>query len=94
MSKKDIDWAALYAQAKAERITETTEQILADPDAYECHACAIEGQPCDVGLAVKVERERIIKLLAENFSRFDASNNQVDYMSLSDFIAVIEGGNK
>ncbi len=42
----------------------------------------------------KEERERIIKLLEENFSRFDASNNQVDYMSLSDFIAVIEGGNK
>jgi hypothetical protein len=40
------------------------------------------------------ERERIIKLLEENFNRFDASNNQVDYMSLTDFIALIKGEQK
>ena len=35
---------------------------LLDPN-YECGACAIEGQPCDVPAAVLAERERIIKLL-------------------------------
>lgn len=39
----------------------------------------------------KKERERIIKLLAENFDRFDASNNMVNTMSLDEFIALIEG---
>jgi len=40
------------------------------------------------------ERERIIKLLEENFARFDASNNQVDYMSLTEFVELIKGETK
>lgn len=59
----DIDYTEPYRQAELETIAQKTEDILADPDGYECSACCIEGQPCDVGLAVKVERERIIKLL-------------------------------
>ena len=59
----DIDYTELYRQAELETIAQKTEDILADPDGYECSACCIESQPCDVGLAVKVERERIIKLL-------------------------------
>jgi hypothetical protein len=41
--------------------------------------------------AERKEQQRIIKLLEENFNCFDASNNQVDYMSLTDFIALIRG---
>lgn len=62
----EIDWIAIRAQAEEETIAEKSAEILANPDEYECHACCIEGQPCDVGLAVKVERERIIKLLEIN----------------------------
>lgn len=51
---------------QGETIAEKTKEILEDPDGYECSACCIEGQPCDVGLAVKVERERIIKLLDQH----------------------------
>lgn len=63
----EIDYTQLYIQAELETIAQKTEDILADPDGYECSACCIEGQNCDVGLAVKVERERIIKLLEENW---------------------------
>lgn len=38
---------------------------LLDPR-YECGACAIEGQPCDVPAAVLAERSRIIKLLEDS----------------------------
>lgn len=43
---------------------------------------------------VKRTEERIIKLLEENFARFDVSNNQVDYMGLPEFIELIKGENK
>lgn len=60
-----IDWAALRAQVEEETIMEKSALIQDNPDGYECSACCIEGQPCDVGLAVKVERQRIIKLLED-----------------------------
>ena len=92
----EIDWAKLRAEAEAETIADKTAEILADPDSYECHACAIEGQPCDVGLAVKVERERIIKLLETRTynhpepSHLDLLHNQL----VNSLIALIKGENK
>ena len=83
----EIDWIAIRAQAEEETIAEKSAEILANPDEYECNACCIEGQPCDVGLAVKVERERIIKLI----------DDWVDCEELhttDDLIALIKGENK
>ena len=34
---------------------------------------------------VPLEQDRILKLLEENFNRFDASNNMVDFMSFEEF---------
>jgi hypothetical protein len=62
----EIDWVKVRAEVEAEVIADKTAKILADADAYECAACCIEGQPCDVGLAVRVERERIIKLITDD----------------------------
>lgn len=66
MSLENIDWVAVRAEAEAEVIADKTAEILADADAYECVACCIESQLCDVGLAVRVERERIIKLIQDD----------------------------
>ena len=40
------------------------------------------------------EQNRIIELLRQNFNRFDLSNNQIDPMSLGEFIALIKGEQK
>lgn len=49
---------------------------LLDPN-YECGACAIEGQPCDVPAAVLAERERIIKVLEDYLHRLLANHGLV-----------------
>jgi len=37
-----------------------------------------------------LEQERILNLLEENFKRFDASNNMVDFMSFEEFKRLVE----
>lgn len=39
----EIDYKQLYIQAEQETIAQKTEEILADPEGYECAACCIEG---------------------------------------------------
>lgn len=84
----EIDYTQLYIQAELETIAQKTEDILADPDRYECSACCIEGQPCDVGLAVKVERERIIKSLE------DYSDGELLVIPTGEISALIKGQRK
>ncbi len=93
MSAKGIDSAALYEWATAEIMAQVTEQILADPDAYECFACQIEGERCDVGLAVRLERERIIELLEKQLEKaeLEISLSNID---LPKIIELIKGENK
>lgn len=40
---------------------------------------------------VPLEQDRILKLLEENFNRFDASNNMVDFMSFEEFAKLVRG---
>jgi len=84
MTKPQIDWAAIRAQVEAETIANKSAEILADPDSYECVACCIEGQLCDVGLAVQVERERIIALLQE-------SDWHTSFFDMGQLIKLIKG---
>jgi hypothetical protein len=37
-----------------------------------------------------LEQDRILKLMEENFKRFDASNNLIDFMSFEDFKKLVE----
>lgn len=90
----EIDYTQLYIQAELETIAQKTEDILADPDGYECSACCIEGQPCDVGLAVKVERDRIIKLLGQQacvYGEHCADGECSFHETLNHAIALIKG---
>lgn len=40
---------------------------------------------------VPLEQDRILKLMEENFNRFDASNNMVDFMSFEEFARLVRG---
>ena len=87
---KNIDWARLRAEAEAETIAQKSHEILADPNGYECDACCIEGQPCDVGLAVEVERARITRLLELRLAEYQNLDIQVGVATLADAIKFIQ----
>ncbi len=77
---------------------------LLDPN-YECGACAIEGQPCDVPAAVLAERERIIKVL-EDYAQKElerlrapstylvSEENYAYYEGILEAVSVIKGEQK
>lgn len=39
---------------------------------------------------VPLEQDRILKLMEENFQRFDASNNMIDFMSFEEFARLVK----
>jgi len=89
-----IDWVSLRAQVEEETIMEKSALIQDNPDGYECSACCIGGQPCDVGLAVKVERQRIVKLLEEEMERIRLMDGYPATNALANIRATLIKGEK